>query len=209
MASTHPTAEAADDPGGGDAAVPPRGVVLIGYRGSGKSSAGAALARKLGRPFLDTDAEVQQRFGGRDAAEIFATPGLGEKAFRDVEAVVVTEAVAAAEAGAVVATGGGAVTESPAARAAVRNGRVLRLYLHADAGVLAQRIAADGREKRPGLTGADADPAAEVAEVLATRDPLYRQVADEVVESGDKTLDEVVDAVIALVGAEPASPAPN
>ncbi len=204
MASTSPTADAADPVGG--PAVPQRGVVLIGYRGSGKSSAGAALARKLGRAFIDTDAAVQQRFGGRDAAEIFATPGLGEKAFRDVEAVVVAESVAAAEAGAVVATGGGAVTESPAARAALRNGRVMRLYLHADAGVLAQRIAADGRQKRPGLTAPDADPAAEVAEVLAARDPLYRQVADEVVESGDRSIDEVVEAVIALLEASKPSP---
>ena len=177
-----------------------RGVVLIGYRGSGKSSAGAMLAEKLDRPFLDTDAAVAERFGGRNAAAVFAAPGLGEKAFREVEARVVAEAVAAAEAGAVVATGGGAVTESSAARAAVRNGRVLRVYLHAEAEVLAERIAADTKNRRPGLTSDTADPSAEAAEVLKVRDPLYRQVADVVIESGGKTLDEVVEELTGLVG---------
>ena len=177
----------------------PRGVVLLGYRGSGKSTVGAALAAELGRRFLDTDLAVAERFGGRDAAAVFAAPRLGERAFREVEAAVVAEAVAAAEHGAVVATGGGAVTESPAARAAVRNGRVLRVYLHAEAAVLAGRIAADTETKRPGLTGPDADPAAEVAAVLARRDPVYRQVADAVVEVGDAGVDEVVEAVAGLL----------
>ena len=175
------------------------GVVLIGYRGSGKTSVGARLAQRLSRSFWDTDDLVAARFGGRDAATIFGTEGLGEPAFREVEADVVARILPEAEAGAVVATGGGAVTESPAARAAVKNARVLRVYLHADAGALAERIAAEGRARRPGLTGADADPAAEVTEVLARRDPVYREVADEVVPVGDASVEEVVERIAALM----------
>lgn len=186
----------------GPAHAPGSGVVLLGYRGSGKSTVGAEVAQRLGRGFLDTDTTIAHRFGGRDAATVFATPALGERAFREVEGVVVTEAVAAAEAGAIVATGGGAVTESPAARAAVRNGRVLRIYLRADADVLGERIAADALNRRPGLSSADADPSAEVAEVLARRDPLYREVADVVIDTGGRSIDEVAVAVMEQMNAK-------
>ena len=190
-----PPEPAADPPGAGAAT----GVVLIGYRGCGKSSVGARLAERLARNFWDTDDLVAARFGGRDAAVVFATPGLGEPAFREVEADVVAQILADAEAGAVIATGGGAVTESPAARAAVKSAAVLRVYLHAPAHVLAARIGGDGKGKRPGLTAAGADPADEVAEVLARRAPVYREVADEVVEVEERTVEEVVEAVASLM----------
>lgn len=173
--------------------------MLIGYRGSGKSTVGEALAERLGRPFIDTDADVRARFGGRDAAEVFADPSLGEKGFREVEAAAVAEAMAGAAAGAVVATGGGAVTESAAGRAAVTACPALCVYLHAEAAVLAARISADPHNRRPGLSAADADPAAEVAELLKRREPIYRAVADETVGVADLTPAEAVDAVVALL----------
>ncbi|HWP34554.1 MAG TPA: shikimate kinase, partial [Thermodesulfobacteriota bacterium] len=91
-----------------------RNLVLVGLMGAGKSAVGRALAARLGRPFVDTDALVEAR-AGRPIPAIFAAGG--EAAFRALEREVVAEV--ASRGGQVIATGGGAVVD-PASRAALR-----------------------------------------------------------------------------------------
>ena len=169
-------------------------VVLMGYRGSGKTSVGQALAARTGRGFADVDAGVVARFGGASIREIWAEHG--EPAFRAVEAEVTAELVAQPEV--IVALGGGTLMFEAARRAveAARDAR--RIYLYAPAAVLAARIAADPQSggHRPNLTALGGG-VAEVEAVLAERDPVYRAVADVVVDVSGRSVEAVVEAVLA------------
>ncbi|MCI0340823.1 MAG: shikimate kinase [Planctomycetales bacterium] len=175
----------------------PRNLVLIGARGAGKSAAGRALADRLGRHFLDTDALLED-WEGLTVAEVFAA--YGEGYFRDVEARVVAEV--ASRGGRVVAAGGGVVLR-PGNVAKLQSSGTL-VWLRASAATLRSRLAADPGSplRRPSLTGAD--PLAEVERVLAEREPLYRAAAALVVETDGKSPDAVAAEISAWVAARPA-----
>lgn len=98
-------------------------LVLVGMPASGKSTIGQALAKTLGRPFIDTDSEIVRKTG-KQISDIFAE--IGENGFRDIETDVVRE-VAAHNVGAIIATGGGAVLRDQNVRALRRNGRLFFL----------------------------------------------------------------------------------
>jgi shikimate dehydrogenase len=160
-----------------------RSVVLIGYRGAGKSTVGALLARRLGFRFIDTDVEVERREGISIAA-LFES---GEEArFRRQERAVVAEIPR--DVPCVVATGGGAPL-NPASRVALREmGDVF--YLAGDLATLARRIAGSDR---PSLTGKSA--VEEIEAVLLERDPTYRAIADEIVDTSRRTPEEICDVI--------------
>jgi shikimate kinase len=162
------------------------GVVLVGYRGAGKSTIGPHLAARLERPFVDLDAEIE-RAAGRPIPAIFAADG--EPAFRDLESAALARVVASRP-GCVLATGGGAVLR-PANREAMRR-HGLVAWLRADPATLAARLTADPAG-RPSLTGRD--PAAEVADVLAAREPLYAAVADLTLDTTNATPDACADRI--------------
>ncbi len=166
-----------------------RGVALVGYRGTGKSTVGRILADRLGRPFADADREIEAR-AGRPIRSIFAEDG--EPAFREWEARVLADLTSGLPGG-VVATGGGAVL-AEANRRALR-GFGLVAWLTADPETLAQRLshARGGLADRPPLTGAGT--LAEIADVLAARAPLYREVAHVVVETAGRSPRQVAEAV--------------
>ncbi len=167
-----------------------RGVVLIGYRSSGKTTAGRRCAERLTWPFIDLDVAWEARYGV-PIADYFAKAGEGS--FRDREATVLAEALAQPGPW-VIATGGGVVlrAENRAALAAW-GGPVL--YLHAPAEVLCRRLVRHPGG-RPSLTGASI--ADEVAVVLAQREPLYRACASAVVDAS-QSIGALVDAVVAIV----------
>jgi len=159
------------------------GVVLIGLPGSGKSSLGRELATRLGRPFVDTDELVRQR-SGRSAARLIAEDG--EAALRALETAVIAELPA----GAVVATGGGAV-EDPINRWRLwQHGRVA--WLRVSPQLLAARLAADP-EPRPLLGD---DPAAGLARLAERRAPFYR-AADLVLDADRADALELLCAALA------------
>ncbi|TAJ45347.1 shikimate kinase [Methanofollis fontis] len=158
-------------------------VVLIGYRGTGKTVVGRLLARRLGLPFIDTDAATEGR-AGMSIPAIFER--LGEEAFRAIERSVI--AGLADEEG-VISTGGGAVLD-PANVAALRRGGTVVL-LHAPASVIAERIAGSDR---PPLTALPPDE--EIREVLAIRRPYYLRAADICVDTAALTPGEVAEAVL-------------
>lgn len=152
-------------------------IVLIGYRGSGKTTIGRKLASQLWKGFVDVDQEACRRFGIDSIAEIWRVHG--ELAWRETEVRVVQETMAKDEQ--VIALGGGTLMQ-PGARAAVEQAQgVRRIYLHCEAEELHRRIEADPASgaTRPSLTSFGGG-VEEVRTMLAEREPVYRAVADHV-----------------------------
>ena len=159
-------------------------VFLVGPMGAGKSTIGRHLARVLGQRFVDADREIEARTGA-SISLIFDLEG--EAGFRRRESAVIAE-LAAGE-GRVVATGGGAVLD-PGNRAALRQ-RGTVVYLHAPLEVLIRRTRRD--RDRPLLQ--TADPQASLERIVRDRDPLYREVADLVIETDHRSVPSVVSEV--------------
>jgi len=138
---------------------------LVGMMGAGKSAVGELLAKRLGRPFIDTDAEIERRTG-RTIAEIFEKSG--EPAFRDLERDAIERVTNGADA--VVALGGGAIAQPDAARLLAARGTVV--YLRARPATLAKRIGP--APERPLLAGLDAaGRRRRLAQLLAERAEHY------------------------------------
>ena len=169
-------------------------VILLGYRGSGKTSIGKKLANELWKDFVDVDDVVRKRFGGVTIAEIWQTHG--EPAFRQAEAEATAELVKRDDH--VIALGGGTLTTQAGRSALASAQNATRIYLACDPDTLAQRIAGDSTtgDERPSLTGG-ADPADEVRQVLAERDPVYREAADIVFDVTHCSIEEAVRHLIA------------
>jgi shikimate kinase len=163
-------------------------LLLVGMMGSGKTTVGRLVARRLGRPFLDSDAEVE-RSTGRSVAQIFAADG--EAAFRVEERRVLEEAVAS-PAPAVIAVAGGAVLD-PHNRSVIEHAGTV-VWLRADPATLARRVG-DGRG-RP-LLGSDPPEALE--RLAEERTPLYAEVADAVVDVDGAAPKAIAGAVLATL----------
>ena len=162
-----------------------KNLVLIGFMGTGKSAVGRAVAQRLGRAFIDLDERIETR-EGRVIAEIFRDQG--EPYFRDVESSVIAEA--AAQEGAVIATGGGAVLRPQNVERLKANG--ILICLRADAATIARRISR--KPSRPLLTG-EGDVRERIERLLAQRAPAYA-VADITIDSDDHPIDRVVEEVL-------------
>lgn len=154
-----------------------RRIFLVGLMGAGKTTVGKALARDLGLEFVDADHELQRRTGV-SIPVIFDVEG--EAGFRVREAAVLDELTS--REGVVLATGGGAVLREDN-RARLRSRGVV-VYLRAGLDDLWARTRHD--RNRPLLQ--TADPRRRLAELLAERDPLYREVADHVVDTGRQSV---------------------
>ena len=171
-------------------------IILIGYRASGKTSAGRELARLLGRPFFDTDRMIFAKTG-RTVREIVEAGGW--QAFREVEKTVISELSGLD--GAVIAAGGGAVMDPDNVSMLREGGRFV--WLQADARILAFRMSRDrnGATQRPSLTGAGT--LMEVEKVLAKRLPVYRAVADVVVDTAGKVPAEIASEIAVRLEGDP------
>jgi shikimate kinase len=170
-----------------------RGLALVGYRGTGKTTVGRILAERLDWRFADADHEVESR-AGRPIARIFAEDG--EAAFRDLEERVVADLAAMPET--VIATGGGAILRATNREALRSVGFVA--WLTADAATLERRLGLEPHRvaTRPALTASGT--LGEIAEVLAARVPLYREVADLEVGTAGRSCREVAEAVLRAFG---------
>jgi len=168
-----------------NAATTRRNIVLVGPMGSGKSHLGRLLAARLALEFVDVDARIEAA-AGIPITAIFAAEG--EAGFRVRERTALAEALAGS--GQVIATGGGAVLDA-GNRAAMREaGRVI--YLQVEPGEQLRRLAGDGG--RPLL--AVADRAQRLADLQAQREPLYREVADIVIETSARPPEALVEAIV-------------
>lgn len=169
-----------------------RGLALVGYRGSGKSTVGKIVASRCGRPFLDADLELEAR-AGESIRSIFA--GQGELVFRDREEETLRELVRS-HPDAVLATGGGAVLRAANRRLLAQFGFVV--WLQADPAELIRRLDTDPQAvaSRPPLTAAGT--LAEVAAVLHDRQPLYAEAADAVIATLNRTPDEIAQQILEI-----------
>lgn len=163
--------------------------MLVGMMGVGKSTVGRILSRRLHRPFLDTDALLEER-SGRTVREIITADG--EPAFRDLEAVVLADALAG-ETPAVIAAAGGVVLR-PDNRAVLRERAGKVVWLSAPLDVLLARVR-HGKH-RPVL---DQDPEATLVRLEQERDPLYREVADAIVLSDGRPAEQIADQILTLL----------
>lgn len=160
-------------------------IALVGLPGSGKTTVGRMLARRLQLPFFDADARIEQRIGC-SIRDFFAEQG--EARFRDIEEDVIDELSALGDG--VLSTGGGAVLRE-ANRQRLRS-RCKVVYLHAQPEDLARRLRRD--TQRP-LLQVD-DPLKRLRELHAVRDPLYRETAHFVIETGRPSVATLVNMIV-------------
>lgn len=149
--------------------------------GSGKTTIGRRLAEAMGLSFVDSDHEIEARTGA-SISLIFDVEG--EDGFRKREATMIDELTRRPDI--VLATGGGAVLREENRRALHERGLVI--YVSAGIDTLLERTARD--RNRP-LLQTD-DPRATLEALMAQREPLYREVAHLVLETGDRRLTDVV-----------------
>jgi shikimate kinase len=167
-----------------------RNLFLVGPMGVGKSTIGRILAAELNLSFCDSDRVIEERTGA-DIPWIFDMEG--EAGFREREAAVLKEL--AAEPGLVIATGGGIILQPQNCQVMKASGTVF--YLTASVEQLVERTARD--KKRP-LLQVD-NPRQKIIELLALRDPLYRDVADFIVNTDRRPPKNVAQEIASLVTA--------
>lgn len=204
---------------------PPKHILLIGLRGSGKSTVGRLAAVRLGREFLDMDRVTPVLAGCESVAEAWVL--WGQRAFRNAEARGATgllfdrswggraggggAAIEPPPAGPLLAAMGGGTPTAPgvdgAMRLSVEQGLATVVYLRASPGVLRARLEGEDNRHRPPLTGGAAvaggmrsEPLDEIEDVFAARDGLYRDLADVVIETDGLEKGETVERVVGAVG---------
>ena len=168
-------------------------IVLIGYRGSGKTSIGKRLADRLWQKCVDTDEMVVAK-AGKPIAQIFAEEG--EEKFRALEAEAVKEV--AQKSDVVIALGGGAPLREENRKLIKEAGHRV-IYLKCEPEELLRRIQADPDtpHSRPSLTEFGGGKE-EIEKVLAEREPIYRQMADAELEVTYLTPDEAMVYIVRL-----------
>lgn len=164
-------------------------ITLVGYRGTGKSTVGRALAERLGWRCIDADAVIEER-AGCTIRRIFDEQG--EPAFRALEQQVLEELLRQDRL--VIAAGGGAVLSAVTRERMQSAGPVV--WLQASVDTILQRLASDVAThlRRPALT--DLSEQDEVTRLLAVREPLYREVGTIAVLSDGRTPEDIAGEII-------------
>jgi shikimate kinase/3-dehydroquinate synthase len=170
-------------------------IFLVGLMGSGKTTVGRALAKRLNKRFFDSDHEIEARTGA-SIPLIFEIEG--EASFRQREADMIRDLTACE--GVVLATGGGSIL-NPQSRDYLKS-RGLVIYLRAGVSSILQRTGHD--KNRPLLQ--TADPRARLEELTVQREPYYQEVADIVIETGRPNVQYLVQTIIAYLENLPENP---
>ena len=164
-------------------------IVLVGYRGTGKSTVGRLLAARLGRELVSTDAEIVKR-AQRTIPEIVAQEGW--EYFRDLESGICRELAGRDQL--VIDTGGGAILRAQNVEALKKNSTVF--WLTASVETIAKRIGGDNQ--RPSLTGTKSF-VDEIQDVLRERTPKYQAAADHSIATDDRSINQLVETLLTLV----------
>lgn len=167
-------------------------IVLIGYRGTGKSMVGKVLATRLGWPLVSTDAEIVRR-AARSVPEIVAQHGW--EYFRDLESTVCREF--SAQDRLIIDTGGGAILRQENVVCLKKTGMLF--WLTASVETIASRIGRD--TQRPSLTGTKSF-VEEIEEVLSVRMPQYREAADRTVPTDGCAINQIVETILSSIQPE-------
>ena len=162
-------------------------VVLIGYRGTGKSTVGKIVAVQLGLGLVSTDAEIVKA-AGRTIPQIVAQHGW--EYFRDLETKMCQNL--AGRDGLVIDTGGGAILRPQNVESLKQTGKLF--WLTASVETIAKRIGSD--TQRPSLTGTKSF-IDEIQDVLRERLPKYQAAADEIIETEGKSVAQVAEEILA------------
>ncbi len=167
-------------------------VVLIGYRGAGKTIIGSRLAARTGKKFADTDDLTEKREGSSIDTIV---RNHGWRYFRILEKEIIEEV--AREDGCIIATGGGAVLDPENVKAFKKNSLII--WLQADPQVLCRRIEEDPRNDihRPPLTGKGT--LEELEETIIGRTPFYRKAADIELDTSNLDTEAVVEKIISII----------
>lgn len=165
-----------------------RSVALIGFMGTGKTTVGKRLARRLGFQFVDSDSEIERRTGC-SVHTLFREHG--EATFRSLESDTI--AALAAQAYQVISTGGGTVLQ--AANAELLRANCLVVWLTASPGVILKRVGT--AETRPLLANAP-DPLAHIRQLLESRVRFYAAAAHHQVDTTDRKPEAVVEEIVRL-----------
>ena len=163
-------------------------IILIGYRGTGKSSVGKKLAAKLQLPFYDTD-ELIEAESGRSILEMVAEQGWPY--FRQREREIIRKLACAHKS--VIATGGGVVMDEENTDILKKHG--ILIWLHADLKTIVERIQSDLRSKTQRPSFSNNDIFEETEEVLEKRIPVYSRLADLSTDTTVKNVDEIVNVI--------------
>jgi shikimate kinase len=168
--------------------------VLIGYRGSGKTTVGRKLADRLWQELVDTDTLVTKK-AGKTIKDIFEQDG--EPKFRDLETEVLKEALKLQDV--VISLGGGAVLREEN-RAALKDSGHKVIYLKCEPAELYRRIQADEATSltRPHLTGLGGS-IEEVEQLLAQREPIYRQAMTAELDVTNLSVEDAVVYIVRLL----------
>ena len=161
-------------------------LILCGMMGSGKSTVGKALSLLTGKPFVDTDEWIEEKYGA--ISEIFAKQGEGY--FRALETQAVQELIK--KDGWIIATGGGLVLSSNNVALLKENGQIV--YLSAELSTLQQRLSED--KSRPLLQ------TERLETLLKNRAPVYESVADFCVRADGKTPEQIAREIIQKLAPE-------
>lgn len=160
----------------------PKNIVLMGYRGTGKTTIAIELGKKLNRKVISTDKEIEKKVG---KIGIFVKKNGWEK-FRDVESKVI-ESIQ--EDGLIIDCGGGFVERERNVENLKKNGIII--WLKASVKTIKERIK---DKERPSLTGKSFLD--EIDEVLEKRIPLYKKTADYEIDTDDKTVEQVAKEIL-------------
>ncbi|MDX1452146.1 MAG: shikimate kinase AroK [Oleiphilaceae bacterium] len=164
-------------------------IVLVGPMGAGKTTIGKLLAKELSYDFIDSDKEIENRCGA-NIPWIFDVEG--EQGFRDRESAVLADLVLRKNL--VLATGGGAMMRPENRQLVMSNGFVV--YLNTS---VAQQYQRTHKDKNRPLLQAGEDPKAVLTRLFEVRDPVYREVADQVVKTDRKSLKSIVRQIVSAV----------
>lgn len=166
-------------------------ITLIGYRGTGKSSVAGALAVRLRWTSVDADDQIEA-LAGKSIERIFAEDGEAE--FRRLERETMHRLLASGDR-LIVAAGGGAVLDEQTRRDMRQAGPVV--WLRASVDSILSRLSGDATtaSRRPNLTPQGGRT--EVEQLLAQREPLYRQTASLIVDTDQRTIEQIVETILA------------
>lgn len=160
-------------------------IVLIGPRGSGKTTVGKLLSKKLKRPFIETD-DLVEKYSGMSIAQIVQRKGWG--CFRNCESGVIKDLNNVKKS--IIATGGGVVLKKENMQILKTDGFLI--YLKARADTLVNRIGND--PNRPSLTGKPVKD--DIHQTLRERHRLYQQAADVKINTDNRTPAEIVKIIL-------------